>query len=179
MLSGGSWVALSLTHISSNGGSNPIVPSSSSPAPMSLYLTIFVALVSSGTLWGILQWLLNKRTRRAEEERQEAAKKLDEETRRKIKREREDAVEEALSKAQLNVFRVQDDRHRELKADYERTSTKLDDLQTVAEALLKAFDKMFYGAIIDDVTGMIMIKGAQEDIDDMRAQMRKARALIY
>jgi hypothetical protein len=149
------------------------------PVTNNFILTIIVSLVSSGTLWGGLQFWLGRKNAAAEAARTKAAEEFDTENAKKLRRDNDAAVEEAKRKMQIDIFNANDKRYKELATDYHKQGEKLDGLQNIAEALLGSFDTLLYGAVIDESSGTMVIKVTQQDILDLRLNMRKARLLLY
>lgn len=125
-----------------------------------------------------MQFFLNRKNRKAEAGRIVAAEEVDKQRAKKIKDDREEILSAARTEANLEAIRTWKTKAGDLEEDNIKLGSKLDDVQSAAEVILRGFDILLNKAKVNE-DGTLCIKVTQDEFTALRDDMRKLRQHTY
>jgi hypothetical protein len=142
------------------------------------WVTIVLALVSSGGLWGLLQFLLSRRTRKHQEEKDTAALKLAQREARDAEEQRVELLAEAQATAQRTALESAAERFASLDEDFRECRLGLREVRSVSFLLVDTMN-LFMGRVRPTGDDEYTIVLTADELSKGRFALEQARDRLY
>lgn len=106
----------------------------------SYVLSVLTALVSSGVIWGLLQWWMQRQMRKTQQDKDHAELEKHRRDEEQAARDREELLAEAQSTAQRTALDSANSRYSALQEDYRTMRTEFRGLRESNSLLINAFE---------------------------------------